>query len=1307
MQFDAVVSGAPAQVLFDSGAQGIFISRSYASQVGLRVETATSAPSKATVANGADVAIHGVSVTHLSIQGFSCQVSCWVTDLDSGYDLILGEPWLHKYRAVLSYDDLDVVIRNGRRKFVLRCGSSDGMDADSAAADASAAGQRDTGQDEPVHNESRIPVLSALQMQNLIRVGGQQVFAVSVSEVRAQSAEGSAAQSAGAATGSHDPQPVSDPTVRAVNAVIDAHLAAFADSLPEGLPPDRDIAHTIELEPGAKPPFRPMYRLSRLDLKEVEATVADLLAKGLIQPSTSPFGAPILFVKKKSGELRMCVDYRALNHLTVKNRYPLPRIDDLFDKLQGAVVFTSLDLTSGYHQIKINAEDVPKTAFRTPFGHFEFKVLCFGLTNAPATFQSVMNRVLDPFIGKFVLVYMDDILIYSKNASDHAEHVRLVLEKLIQHKFYAKRTKCEFVRRELAFSGHVVSAEGIKVDPKKVAIVQDWPVPTDVGQLRAFLGVGNYFRRFIQGYSNLVRALNDLLKKDVPYKWTDGCSVAFRGLKEALLNAPVLTLPDFSADAPDFDVWCDASGFGLGAVLLQGGRVISYEARSMTPAERNYTTGEQELLAVIHALRTWRCYLEGDKPVNLMTDHAPNTFLPTQASLSRRQARWSEYLQRFKTLKWFYKPGKTNVADPVSRSPALLSVRTAAAPLVRSHSGEDPLRSASRRGATAGDSEVQSAGAAAGSHDPPSGNLLDRIRAGYAADPYFVNLAERDAQCRFYDSLWLRRGAVIVFADNELGSDLVFEAHDAAAAGHMGINATMKRLTGSYCWSHGNHTMNQHVVQYVRSCDSCQRNKSTNQKPGGLLQPVPVPSRCRCRCAMLLYSHVYEHHGIPDDIVSDRDKLFTSLFFIGLCRLMGTKQRMSTAFHPQTDGQTERTNRTLQEVLRHCVGSMQEDWDIMLAGAELAINSAHHRSVDSTPFMLSFGRHPRLPFNQDLPSGAPFVTAYGERHAANGDRQPAIEHGAAETASSGDTVPPVLTLIGRWRMPQPVCAPLTRVVDADGKVPAVHHLFGDMALRHERTRERLLFAQQRQKQYADQKRREVEFQVFEQVMLSTKNLRMKAPRGGTSKLLPRWMGPFKVIEKVGSVAYRLDLPVHLKMHPVFHVSLLKPYHDSGRVQPPPPPIDIEGEFEFEVERVIDHRWRRHGRAKHAKRELLVRWKGYSDAHDTWEPEDNLTNAADILQGYLTERSKAGDTSVCTPPPPVKRTPRKKSVAAMPAADPFASAAQGAGEQPAVVKPRRGKRGSGIGRKRSAAAAALPDANDVRAVRRSVRSAAHL
>ncbi|KAJ9534799.1 hypothetical protein QJQ45_017235 [Haematococcus lacustris] len=310
-------------------------------------------------------------------------------------------------------------------------------------------------------------------------------------------------------SGKDRPELVTDAELQAV---LDEYSDVFQD-MPPGLPPDRGVGHTIRMESDAPPPYKRPYKLSPREEAEVKRQVSELQARGLIEPSGSPYGAPVLFVEKKDGSLRMCIDYRALNKLTVKDRYPLPRIDDLFDKLAGKKVFSSLDLQSGYHQIRITEADRPKTAFLTPMGQFQFKVLCFGLTNAPATFQRVMNNVFRPLINKSVLVYIDDTLVMSNTAEEHVRHLKEVLELMRQHKLYAKRSKCEFNKTELAFLGHIVGEHGIAVDPAKVKVVREWHVPRNLKDLQAFLGLANYFRRFIPNFSAIAAPLTDLTSK--------------------------------------------------------------------------------------------------------------------------------------------------------------------------------------------------------------------------------------------------------------------------------------------------------------------------------------------------------------------------------------------------------------------------------------------------------------------------------------------------------------------------------------------------------------------------------------------------------------------------------------------------------------------------------------------------------------------------------------------------------------------------------------------------------------------------
>ena len=382
-------------------------------------------------------------------------------------------------------------------------------------------------------------------------------------------------------------------------------------------------------------------------------------------------------MQKKDKSLRMCVDYRALNKQTVKNRYALPRIDDLMDQLIGAKYFTSLDLAQGYHQIWVTPEDVPKTAFRTPLGHFQYLVLPFGLTNAPATFQSTMNELFRVHLGKLVLVYLDDILVYSRTPDEHVTHVKEVLDILRNNKLFAKMKKCQFMTSELLYLGHVIGEHGVKPDPAKIAALATWKTPMNVHGVRSFLGFGNYFRKFVQAYSSLVLPLTELTKKDTPFEWTTECQNAFDSVIWNLTNAPVLALADHTKP---YEVVCDASGWALGAVLLQEGRPIAFESRKMAPAELNYTVSEQELLAVVYALRTWRCYLEGCTGLTIITDHKPNSYINAQEVLSRRQSRWSEFLSRFDyTL--VYRPGRTNVAYPLSR----LRVNAITRSLARAH----------------------------------------------------------------------------------------------------------------------------------------------------------------------------------------------------------------------------------------------------------------------------------------------------------------------------------------------------------------------------------------------------------------------------------------------------------------------------------------------------------------------------------------------------------------------------------------------------------------------------------------------
>ncbi|KAD7117060.1 hypothetical protein E3N88_04328 [Mikania micrantha] len=383
----------------------------------------------------------------------------------------------------------------------------------------------------------------------------------------------------------------------------------FPDDLP-GIPSDRDGEFIIDLIQGANPIAKAPYRLAPSELHELMTQLQDLLDKGFISPSISPWGAPLLFVKKKDGSFRMCIDYRELNKVTVKNKYPLPRIDDLFDQLQGASWFSKIDLRSGYHQIKVREEDVPKTAFRTRYGHYEFLVMSFGLTNAPAAFMDLMNRVCRPMLDRSVIVFIDDILVYSKNECDHACHLREVLETLRREKLYAKFSKCAFWLHEVQFLGHVINVDVILVDPSKIQAVTNLSPPKNPMDVRSFLGLAGYYCRFIQDFAKIASSLTKLTRKNVKFVWGDDQEKAFQELKSKLTQAPVLTLPD---GPNDFVVYSDASYLGLGYVLMQRGKVIAYASRQLKTHEINYPIHDLELAGVVFALKIWRHYLYGVK----------------------------------------------------------------------------------------------------------------------------------------------------------------------------------------------------------------------------------------------------------------------------------------------------------------------------------------------------------------------------------------------------------------------------------------------------------------------------------------------------------------------------------------------------------------------------------------------------------------------------------------------------------------------------------------------------------------------
>ena len=658
------INGRFAVALIDSGATGNMMSPLAASLYRVAV-TKGAHDTAVTVADGSRHACGSVALDvplRMGEQGRTMRgsESFFVPEmsLPSGFDIILGMPWIQKWRPLFDWEPpMSATISTCQGTVRLR--NSSYRDPPVVAREGRA--------------ESKNLLTSILMLKQAQRAGDE----LMVAHVRPAAA---ADAPASALEGKEEaPAP-------AIQTVLDDMADVFAQ-LPDGLPPQREMDFELHLEPGSRIANQRAYPVPLRLRDECRRQITALLEKGFISKSISPWSAPILFVAKKSvgsgstavsgappeRTWRMVCDFRALNYCTSKHAGPLPVVQELLNELSGATHFSCLDLQQGYNQIRIAPGDRHKTAFSTPFGHFEWNVLAFGLCNAPAVFQKLLNSVYADELGRFVVVYLDDILVYSKSEAEHVEHLRIVLQRLRDHRLFAKLSKCQFCKSSVEFLGHVVSADGIGMDRHKVQAVQDWPQPRTVKDIMQFVGLTNYYRKFVKSYASITVPLYELLKKDTPFVWGEQQQAAFAKLKAALTEAPLLMLP--RPNAP-YEMHTDASDFAIGAVLYQKDatsgelRPIAYESHKLSEVQRRYATHERELLAVVHALKVWRMYLVGG-PVTVRTDHAALEWFNTQPKLSQRQARWSIAIQEH-DVTFEYVPGRMNVvADALSRRPDL------------------------------------------------------------------------------------------------------------------------------------------------------------------------------------------------------------------------------------------------------------------------------------------------------------------------------------------------------------------------------------------------------------------------------------------------------------------------------------------------------------------------------------------------------------------------------------------------------------------------------------------------------------
>ena len=558
---------SPVHVLVDGGSSLNFIQTQMAHTLGLA--HSASPTLKVLVGNGEELLSTQVCKgVQLEIQGHISTIDLYVINL-SGPDVVLGTPWLESLGPIImDYAALTMQFNVGLDTVVLK------------------------GETGPIATS-----ISLLQLKKLTETEPTtQLFSLSIIDTTTLS-----------------PPIVPHPNTQ-IQSLLDRYNSLFSE--PTHLPPPRFTDHSIPLIPNSGPVNVRPYRYPHAQKQEIENQISKLLASGWIQPSNSPFSSPVLLLRKKDGSWRMCVDYRALNAITVKDRFPLPTIEELLDELGSARVFTKLDLTSGFHQIRLNASDYAKTAFRTHDGHYEYKVMPFGLCNAPATFQATMNDIFRPLLRKTVIVFFDDILVYSNSEELHLTHLAQVFDILSQHQFFLKLPKCSFGQGEVSYLGHIVSQGSVAPDPAKIQAIVDWPLPKNLKGLRGFLGLSGFYRKFIRLYAAIAQPLTNMLRRD-SFKWDHSSLEAFEKLKQAMVSAPVLALPSFSEQ---FTVQTDASGVAMGAVLLQGGHPIAFFSQAFCPRMSKASAYLRELHAITSAVKRWRQYLLGSYFI-IQTDH--------------------------------------------------------------------------------------------------------------------------------------------------------------------------------------------------------------------------------------------------------------------------------------------------------------------------------------------------------------------------------------------------------------------------------------------------------------------------------------------------------------------------------------------------------------------------------------------------------------------------------------------------------------------------------------------------------------
>ena len=867
------------------------------------------------------------------------------------------------------------------------------------------------------------------------------------------------------------------------------------------------VKHHIDTQGQGPIRLRP-YRTSPRQKEVAKQIIDELLDNNIIQPSTSPWSAPIVLVKKKTGEDRLCIDYRRLNAVTKKDSFPLPRIDDVLDLLQGQKYFSTLDLASGYWQIEMDPESKEKTAFIVDNNVYEWNRLAFGLTNAPGTFQRLMNYVLRDVIGKICLVYLDDIIVFSRTVEGHLKNLKIIFDLLRKANLKLKLSKCKFLEKCVQYLGHVISAEGTSPDPGKIEAIKNYAPPKTVGDLASFLGLASYYRRFINKFSTIAHPLIIQSKgiKTDEVKWGPEEVQAFEKLRNCLVTPPILAYPDFSKE---FIIFTDASDYGIGAVLsqIQNGKevVIAYSSKHLNKDQLKYSTIEKEAFAVVEGIKRFYHYLQ-DEPFVIVSDHRPLQWLQSIKDEKGRLGRWAILLSNLKyTIK--YRPGRVNEnADFLSR------IKVAAVQAIPRDN--DVMFDEQQR-------------------DPLCRAIMDYLENGILWDEdhrsppiwakeidlYFI---ANGLLCRTLFPVSKKRrpfAQVQVVVPLALRKMLLEEYHDSPVSGHLAYQRTCLRIRDKFYWP----SMLQDIKEYCKACPTCALQRRVHLKtflnpldltsapfevlgldflgpirPGSIagnnhilvitdyftkwVEVIPLPDQTALATSKALVEKVIFYHGPPKALITDRGSNFTSELFNHVCKALNTKHRTTTAYHPQTNGLTERFNKTVVEMLRKYLDDGFTNWEEMLGAVAFAYRNSVHSSTMETPYFLNHGRDPLMPLDRFLQ-------------------------------------PPSLLL----------------VTPNDYKHQTMKRLYEAFQL----VKSNLAKAREEQRAQYDARAEKLEYQVGDKVLLE-----LKAWKRGTSrKLNPRYKGPYRV-KKVNSNSTVEIQECAGKQTQLVHVNRIKPLYET-------------------------------------------------------------------------------------------------------------------------------------------------------------------